>query len=116
MSRYERIFLIVLDSDGIGELPDAKHYGDEGANTLGNIAKKLNGLHMPQLEKFGLGNIAPIKGVEKVSTPTAFYTKMAEASIGKDTMTGHWELMSIRIENPFETFHNGYMYTLIIKI
>src|SRR5699024_8434499 len=98
MSSFKRVFLVVLDSVGIGELPDAKHYGDEGADTLGNIAKTLNGLHMPQLEKFGLGNIAPIKGVEKVNPSAAFYTKMAEASIGKDTMTGHWELMGLRIE------------------
>jgi len=116
MSPFKRVFLIVLDSVGIGELPDAKHYDDEGANTLGNIAKTLNGLHIPQLEKFGIGNIAPIKGVEKVNRPSAFYTKMAEASIGKDTMTGHWELMGLRIEKPFETFPNGFPKSLIEKI
>lgn len=116
MSSFKRVFLVVMDSVGIGELPDAKHYDDEGANTLGNIAKTLNGLHMPQLERFGLGNIAPIKGVEKVNPPAAFYTKMAEASIGKDTMTGHWELMGLRIEKPFQTFPNGFPTSLIEKI
>lgn len=116
MVSFKRVFLVVLDSVGIGELPDAEHYGDEGANTLGNIAKTLNGLHMPQLEEFGLGNIAPIKGVEKVNTPVAFYTKMAEASVGKDTMTGHWELMGLRIEKPFETFPNGFPTSLIEKM
>lgn len=116
MSPFKRIFLVVLDSVGIGELPDAKQYGDEGANTLGNIAKTLNGLHMPQLEKFGLGNIAPIKGVNQVDSPIAFYTKMAEASVGKDTMTGHWELMGLRIEQAFQTFPNGFPTALIDEI
>jgi len=97
-------------------LPDATLYNDEGAHTLGNISKKMNGLQLPQLEKFGLGNIAPIDGVQKIATPQAFYTKMAEASVGKDTMTGHWELMGLRIEHPFRTFPNGFPQSLIKEI
>src|SRR5699024_2823375 len=106
MKEFNRVFLIVLDSVGIGELPDAKQYNDEGANTIGNIAKTMKGLHLPQLESLGLGHIAPIEGVKKVKEPQAFYTKMAEASIGKDTMTGHWELMGLRVEQAFQTFPN----------
>lgn len=116
MRRFKRVFLIVLDSVGIGALPDAVHYGDEGANTLGNIAKTVNGLHVPYMERFGLGNIAPIKGVRRVDQTQAFYTKMAEASVGKDTMTGHWELMGLHINQPFRTFPNGFPEKLIKEI
>lgn len=116
MTDFKRVFLIVLDSVGIGAMPDAHKYGDEGANTLGNIAKAMGGLHMPQLEAFGLGNIAPIKGINDVSHPEAYYTKMKEASIGKDTMTGHWELMGLRIKQPFQTFPNGFPKSLIAEI
>lgn len=113
MQTFERIFLIVLDSVGIGALPDAVKYGDEGANTLAHTAERLNGLHLPQLEKLGLGNIAPIKGVNKVQNSLGFFTKMAEASVGKDTMTGHWELMGLKIDQPFRTFPNGFPRALI---
>lgn len=116
MRQFDRVFLIVLDSVGIGELPDAKQYDDEGANTLANIAKAMNGLHLPQLEQLGLGHIAPIEGVKKVTNPQASYTKMAEASIGKDTMTGHWELMGLRVEQAFQTFPNGFPEKLINEI
>lgn len=116
MFTFKRIFLVVLDSVGIGAAPDANVYGDEGANTLGNIAKWMNGIHLPQLEQFGLGNIARIQGVQPVKNPLAFYTKMAEASVGKDTMTGHWELMGLRIEQPFRTFPNGFPEELINEI
>ncbi len=100
---YHRIFLIVLDSLGIGEAPDAKDYNDVGANTIGHIAEKMN-LHIPNLQSLGYGNIAPIKNVEPVEHPKAFYTKMQEASLGKDTMTGHWEMMGLYITKPFQTF------------
>ncbi|MBN2300826.1 MAG: phosphopentomutase [Acholeplasmataceae bacterium] len=100
---YQRIFLIVLDSLGIGEAPDAKDYNDVGANTIGHIAERMN-LNIPNLKSLGYGNIAPIKNVEPVQHPKAFYTKLQEASLGKDTMTGHWEMMGLFITKPFQTF------------
>lgn len=116
MKQFKRVFLIVLDSVGIGEAPDATKYGDVGANTLGNIAKFMKGLHLPQLEAFGLGNIAPIEGVRAVKESAAFYTKMEEVSVGKDTMTGHWELMGLRINEPFRTFPDGFPKELITEL
>lgn len=116
MTSFKRIFLVVLDSVGIGEAPDAANYNDIGANTLGNIAKELNGLHMPNMEKLGLGNINDIDGIAKIKEPQGFYTKMEEASVGKDTMTGHWELMGLHIEKPFQTFPNGFPKSLITEI
>lgn len=113
MQSFERIFLIILDSVGIGEMPDAEQYGDKGANTLGHIAEKKGGLHMPNMEKLGLGNIAPIQGISTVEHPMAYFTKMAEASNGKDTMTGHWEFMGLKITNPFQVFPNGFPQALL---
>lgn len=113
MQNFKRVFLIVLDSVGIGQAPDAQKYNDVGADTLGNIAKYMEGLHLPHLEKLGLGNIKQIEGVKSVTQPHGFYTKMIEASRGKDTMTGHWELMGLRIEQPFQTFPNGFPEELI---
>jgi phosphopentomutase len=100
---YKRIFLIVLDSLGIGEAPDAEDYGDVGANTIGHIAEAMD-LDIPSMKALGYGNIAPIRNVEPVENPQAFFTKIQEASLGKDTMTGHWELMGLYITKPFKTF------------
>jgi phosphopentomutase len=100
---YQRIFLIVLDSLGIGEAPDAKDYNDLGSNTIGHIAESME-LNLPHLKSLGYGNIAPIKNVEAVENPKAFFTKIQEASLGKDTMTGHWEMMGMYITKPFQTF------------
>lgn len=116
MSSFKRVFLIVLDSVGIGEAPDAKDYDDEGADTLGHIAEHLNGLNMPNMRMLGLGNIKEMKGIEKSKNPLAHYTKMQEASVGKDTMTGHWELMGLHINQPFRTFPNGFPNQLIEQI
>lgn len=116
MRIFKRIFLVVLDSVGIGAAPDADKYNDEGADTLGHIAQKMNGLHMPHLGKLGISNIKKIKGVEKTSKPLAHYTKMQEASVGKDTMTGHWEIMGLKIEHPFKTFPTGFPDELIQKL
>lgn len=102
--KFKRIFTIVLDSVGVGELPDAKAYNDEGADTLGHIAHAVNGLDLPHLKSLGLGNLHPIKGVEPVNHPKANYGKLMEASLGKDTMTGHWEMMGLHIKEPFITF------------
>jgi phosphopentomutase len=105
---YKRIFIIVMDSVGIGEAPDAEKFGDMGADTFGHIAETMNGLNMPNMGKLGLSNIREIKGIEKAVKPLAFYTKMMEASNGKDTMTGHWEIMGLNIQTPFRVFPEGF--------
>ena len=103
--RYKRIFVIVADSMGTGYLKDAKDFGDEGANTLLHIGEKMpNGLKVPTLNSLGLGDFDPIKGTSKVSHPQAFVAKANEVSKGKDTMTGHWEIMGINTQVPFKTF------------
>lgn len=116
MKQFKRIFLVVLDSVGIGEAPDAAAYGDAGADTLGHIAEKMNGLHMPHLGELGLSRIREIKGVPKADKPKAHYGKMQEASAGKDTMTGHWELMGLHIKTPFQTFPQGFPDELIAEL
>jgi phosphopentomutase len=105
-----------MDSVGIGQAPDAEKYNDIGADTLGNIAEYLGGLNMPEIERMGLSNIKKIKGIQEVKTPKAHYTKMEEASVGKDTMTGHWELMGLHIKQPFQTFPNGFPEELIQEL
>ncbi|WP_144460316.1 phosphopentomutase [Siminovitchia fortis] len=115
-SQYKRIHLIVLDSVGIGEAPDAKDFDDIGADTLGHIAEKINGLAMPNMGRLGLSNIREIKGIEKVEKPLAFYTKMQEASRGKDTMTGHWEIMGLITSHPFKVFPDGFPELLITRL
>ncbi|MDD4184663.1 MAG: phosphopentomutase, partial [Candidatus Izemoplasmatales bacterium] len=102
--KYKRIFLIVMDSVGVGEMPDADLYDDRGANTIGNLAKAAGGITLPVLESFGYGNLTKIEGVRPIIRPIANSTKMAELSTGKDTMTGHWELMGIKTVKPFKTF------------
>jgi len=114
--RFKRIHLIVLDSVGIGESPDADQFGDLGAHTLGHIAEKMNGLKMPNMGRFGLSNIEKIKGIDKVEMPQAYYTKMEEASNGKDTMTGHWELMGLITKQPFKVFPKGFPKSLITEL
>ncbi|MGN7177995.1 phosphopentomutase [Paenibacillus sp. FSL R5-0490] len=113
---YKRVFLIVMDSVGIGEAPDADKFGDKGADTIGHIAEKMNGLKMPNMGKLGLSNIREIKGIEKADNPMAFYTKMQEASNGKDTMTGHWEIMGLNIQTPFRVFPDGFPEELISEL
>ncbi|WP_058306932.1 phosphopentomutase [Gracilibacillus massiliensis] len=113
---FKRIFLVVLDSVGIGEAPDAAQFNDEGADTLGHIAEHMNGLNMPNIGELGLSNIREIKGIEKAEKPKAHYTKMQEASNGKDTMTGHWEIMGLHIEQPFQTFPDGFPDDLIQQL
>ncbi|MDR7072616.1 phosphopentomutase [Fictibacillus barbaricus] len=113
-TRFKRTFLIVMDSVGIGEAPDAEKFGDKGAHTLGHIAEHMNGLKVPNLEKLGLGNIDPsIKGVSPSESPEANYAKLPELSNGKDTMTGHWEIMGLHIKEPFQTFPDGFPDELI---
>lgn len=114
--RFERIHLIVLDSVGIGESPDAHLFGDVGADTLGHIAKEMKGLHMPNMAKLGLSNIREIEGIAATDQPLAKYGKMAEASVGKDTMTGHWEMMGLHIDTPFKVYPNGFPKELIDEL
>ncbi|WP_188453737.1 phosphopentomutase [Virgibacillus oceani] len=116
MKKFKRVFLVVMDSVGIGEAPDAEKFNDKGADTLGHIAEHMNGLDMPNMAKLGLSNIRQIKGVEKQSKPMAYYTKMQEASNGKDTMTGHWEIMGLNIQQPFRTFPDGFPNELIDEL
>jgi phosphopentomutase len=111
--KFKRIFMIVLDSVGIGEAPDAADFNDTGADTLGHIAEHTGGLQMPNMGGLGLSNIRKIKGIEKAAVPGAHYTKMQEVSNGKDTMTGHWELMGLHIKQPFRTFPEGFPDELI---
>ena len=102
--KYKRIFLIVCDSVGCGYTNESYKYGDEGANTLSHIAKYCGGIKLPTLEKLGLGNITNIEGVKPIESKIGYYGKMDELSNGKDTMTGHWELMGVETKEPFITF------------
>ncbi|MDP4153999.1 MAG: phosphopentomutase [Bacillota bacterium] len=113
---FKRIFIIVMDSVGIGEAPDADKFGDLGADTLGHIAEKMNGLSMPNMATLGLSNIRELKGIQKAESPLAVYTKMQEASNGKDTMTGHWEIMGLNIQTPFRVFPEGFPQELITEL
>jgi phosphopentomutase len=103
-----RAVLIVMDSVGIGEMPDAEAYGDRGSNTLANTARAVGGLRLPHFRDLGLGNIYPIQGVDPVSRPLASWGKMAEASPGKDTTTGHWEMAGLVLDRAFPTFPDGF--------
>ena len=113
---WKRVFVLVLDSVGIGELPDAASYGDSGANTLGHIAERATDFRVPNLEALGLGCIAPLCNIEAVHDPRASFGKMAEKSAGKDTMTGHWELMGLNITKPFHTYESGFPAELIAEL
>lgn len=108
-----RVLLLVLDSLGVGALPDAYKYGDEGCNTLGNIAKAVNSLKLPHLESLGLGKIIPVKGLSPDVHAKGAYGKMAEKSPGKDTTTGHWELAGLKLTQAFPTYPNGFPFEVI---
>ncbi|WP_277630169.1 phosphopentomutase [Atopococcus tabaci] len=112
---YKRVHLIVLDSVGIGEAPDAEKFGDKGAHTLGHIAERV-GLTVPNMERLGLGNIESLKGVKKDAESLGYHTKLEEVSVGKDTMTGHWEIMGLNIQKPFRVFPDGFSDDLIQQI
>jgi phosphopentomutase len=104
---FRRIVWIVLDSVGIGEMPDAAAYGDEGSDTLGNIAR-LRGLSVPNLTRLGLGNIKPLAGIAAAPTPQAAFGRCRLASPGKDTTTGHWEMAGIHLDHPFPLYPHGF--------
>ena len=112
MSAFSRAFLIVLDGVGVGALPDAGRYGDEGSNTLGHVAS-LARPSLPTLQALGLGNIVPLASVPPAAAPRASCGRMAEASPGKDSVTGHWEIAGLVLDRPFPTFPHGFPPALI---
>ena len=117
MKKYQRIFTIVLDSLGVGAMPDAAEYGDAGCDTLGHIAARTENFKIPNLQKLGMANLHQLQGVAPVEAPLARYGKLREASRGKDTMTGHWEMMGIYTTKPFVTFtDHGFPKELIDEL
>lgn len=115
--KYKRIFTIVIDSLGVGAMPDAAEYGDAGTDTLGHISESVDSFVIPNLQKLGMANLHPLKQVEAVEKPLAHYGKLREASTGKDTMTGHWEMMGLHITKPFKTFTDtGFPPELIAEL
>ena len=108
VARAPRAIVLVLDSVGAGELPDAALFGDVGSNTLGNTSRAVGGLHLPNLQSWGLGNVTEIAGCARNPAPTASWGRCAEVSLGKDTTTGHWEMMGMRLEQPFPTYPDGF--------
>lgn len=102
--KYNRIFTIVIDSLGVGAADDAASYGDAETDTLGHIAQHTQNLQIPNLQKLGIANLRPLNGVSPVENPSGYFMKLHEASTGKDTMTGHWEMMGLHITKPFQTF------------
>ncbi len=117
MQKYQRIFVIVLDSLGIGAMPDAPRFGDHGVDTFGHILEKMGTLDIPNLQKLGMLNLHTAGNMQGVSQPAGRYLRVGEASNGKDTMTGHWEMMGIKTEKPFQTFTDtGFPPELIAEL
>ena len=117
VKKYKRIFTIVIDSCGIGNAKDAADYHDAGTDTLGHIAETMGGLHIPNMQKLGIANLKELKKIAPVEKPLAYFTKMNEASTGKDTMTGHWEMMGLKTVKPFITFtDHGFPPELIAEL
>lgn len=116
--KFNRVFLIVMDSVGVGAMPDAHLFGDAGSFTLGHLAEKYGGLHVPVMEKYGLGQLNDIRGVRpNANHPQSYCLRVHEASNGKDTMTGHWEMMGILTTKPFKTFTDtGFPQALIDEL
>lgn len=115
--KYKRVFTIVIDSLGAGDAADAAAFGDAGTDTLGHIAESVENLHIPNLQKLGIANMKPLKNIAPVEEPKAYYTRLNEASNGKDTMTGHWEMMGLHITKPFLTFtEHGFPKELIEEL
>ena len=115
--KYKRIFTVVIDSLGAGEMPDASSYGDAGTDTLGHIAANVEAFKIPNLQKLGIANLKDLAGIAPVEKPLAYYGKLREASNGKDTMTGYWEMMGLHITTPFKTFtETGFPKELIDEL
>lgn len=114
---WKRVFVIVIDSLGIGGAVDGADYGDEGTDTLGHISESVEDLRIPHLQKLGLANLHPLKQVKPVAHPLAYYGRLNERSCGKDTMTGHWEMMGLKTKKPFITFTDtGFPGELIAEL
>lgn len=117
MEKYKRIFVIVMDSLGVGSMSDSPEFGDVGVNTLGHISQSVDSFHMPNLQKMGMANLTPLKQVEPVEKSLGYYGKLNEKSRGKDTMTGHWEMMGLEVTKPFKTFtEHGFPPELIAEL
>lgn len=117
MERFKRVFIIIMDSLGVGEMADSKEFGDIGVNTLGHISQAVEEFKIPNLQKLGMANITPLKQVEAVEHPLGYYGKLNERSRGKDTMTGHWEIMGLEVTKPFQTFtETGFPPELIAEL
>ena len=117
MERFRRIFVIVMDSLGVGAMGDSPEFGDVGVNTLGHISQAVDQLIMPNLQKMGMANLTPLKQVLPVEKSLGYYGKLREKSRGKDTMTGHWEMMGLEVKKPFKTFtENGFPPELIAEL
>lgn len=117
MAGYKRVFVIVMDSLGVGEMPDAAAFGDVGTNTLGHISETVGSFQIPNLQRVGMANITPLKQVAAAEHPLGFYGKLREKSQGKDTMTGHWEMMGLEVTKPFQTFtETGFPPELITEL
>lgn len=115
--RYKRIFTVVLDSLGIGAMKDSPDYGDAGVDTLGHIAEETENLQIPNLQRLGMANLKSLHGIEPTKTPLGCYMRLEERSCGKDTMTGHWEMMGLHVTKPFKTFtENGFPKELIDEL
>lgn len=116
MVPFSRVILIVLDGVGAGEAPDAGAYGDTGSHTLANTARSVGGLRVPTLARMGLGWIGAIDGVERVADPIAHTGRLCPRSAGKDSTTGHWELMGCVLDNPFPTYPDGFPPDLVARV
>ena len=117
MEKYKRIFVIVMDSLGVGAMDDSREFGDVGVNTLGHISQSVDSFCMPNLQKIGMANLTPLKQVEPVEKSLGYYGKLNEKSRGKDTMTGHWEMMGLEVTKPFKTFtEHGFPPELIEEL
>ena len=117
MEKYKRIFVIVMDSLGVGAMSDSPEFGDVGVNTLGHISQSVGSFHMPNLQKMGMANLTPLKQVDPVEKSLGYYGKLNEKSRGKDTMTGHWEMMGLEVTKPFKTFtEHGFPPELIAEL
>lgn len=117
MKKYKRIFVIVIDSLGIGEMEDSSEFGDYNVDTLGHIAEHAKSLGIPNMHRLGIANLHSLSGIDSIENPLAYYMEMNEKSTGKDTMTGHWEMMGLHIQKPFLTFsENGFPTELIDEL
>ena len=117
MQKYNRVFVIVMDSLGVGAMEDSEKFGDVGVNTLGHISEAVDTLAMPNLQKLGMANITPLATVPAAEKALGYYTRLKEKSNGKDTMTGHWEMMGLEVTKPFQTFtETGFPPELIAEL